>query len=216
MLPHLAKVADDIAIVRSMHTDQFNHAPAQIFLNTGSPLARPAEHGVVGHLRPGQRGRPTCPASSCCPRPAGSSGGRRQLVERVPADRPTRACRSARKGDPILNVTNPAGIDRRLQRELARPDRAASTASTSTSSATPRSPRASPPTRWPTGCSPAPGADGPVGRDRRRRSTCTAPSPASRRSPPTACSPAGWSSAASGSSTSTTKAGTTTPTSPAG
>ena len=34
-LPHLAKVVDDIAIIRSMHTDQFNHAPGQIFLNTG-------------------------------------------------------------------------------------------------------------------------------------------------------------------------------------
>src|SRR5262249_60791464 len=38
MLPHLATVVDDIAIVKSMHTDQFNHAPAQIFLSTGSPL----------------------------------------------------------------------------------------------------------------------------------------------------------------------------------
>jgi hypothetical protein len=36
LLPHLAKVVDDIAIVKSMHTDAFNHAPAQIFMNTGS------------------------------------------------------------------------------------------------------------------------------------------------------------------------------------
>ena len=36
LLPHLAGVADDIAIVKSMHTDAFNHAPAQIFMNTGS------------------------------------------------------------------------------------------------------------------------------------------------------------------------------------
>jgi hypothetical protein len=35
LLPHLAKVSGDIAIVRSMHTTQFNHAPAQIFMNTG-------------------------------------------------------------------------------------------------------------------------------------------------------------------------------------
>ena len=35
LLPHLAEVADDIAIVRSMQTSQFNHAPAQIFMNTG-------------------------------------------------------------------------------------------------------------------------------------------------------------------------------------
>src|SRR5262245_53729524 len=35
LFPYLAKVADDITIVRSMRTTQFNHAPAQIFMNTG-------------------------------------------------------------------------------------------------------------------------------------------------------------------------------------
>src|SRR6476619_3819623 len=35
MLQHLADVVDDITIIKSMKTDQFNHAPAQIFLNTG-------------------------------------------------------------------------------------------------------------------------------------------------------------------------------------
>ncbi len=35
LLPHLGEIADDIAIVRSVHTTQFNHAPAQIFMNTG-------------------------------------------------------------------------------------------------------------------------------------------------------------------------------------
>jgi uncharacterized protein (DUF1501 family) len=40
LLPNLAKVADEIAIVRSMRTTQFNHAPAQIFMNTG--------HQVIG------------------------------------------------------------------------------------------------------------------------------------------------------------------------
>ena len=40
LLPNLAKVADDITIIRSMQTTQFNHAPAQIFMNTG--------HQVIG------------------------------------------------------------------------------------------------------------------------------------------------------------------------
>src|SRR6188768_502559 len=35
MLPHLAKVVDDITILKAVHTDQFNHAPAQIFFNSG-------------------------------------------------------------------------------------------------------------------------------------------------------------------------------------
>ncbi|HEV3485977.1 MAG TPA: DUF1501 domain-containing protein, partial [Vicinamibacterales bacterium] len=38
LLPHLATIADDIAIVKSMHTTQFNHAPGQIFMNTGSQI----------------------------------------------------------------------------------------------------------------------------------------------------------------------------------
>jgi len=35
MLPQLATVVDEIAIVKSCRTDQFNHAPAQIFMNCG-------------------------------------------------------------------------------------------------------------------------------------------------------------------------------------
>jgi hypothetical protein len=38
LFPHLSTVADDLAIVRSIHTDQFNHAPAQIFMNCGSRI----------------------------------------------------------------------------------------------------------------------------------------------------------------------------------
>jgi hypothetical protein len=40
LLPHLSKHVDDLAIIRSMKTTQFNHAPAQIFMNTG--------HQVIG------------------------------------------------------------------------------------------------------------------------------------------------------------------------
>ena len=38
LLPHLARVVDDIAIVKSMHTTQFNHAPGQIFMSTGHQI----------------------------------------------------------------------------------------------------------------------------------------------------------------------------------
>jgi hypothetical protein len=40
LLPHLQGVVDDLAFVRSMYTTQFNHAPAQIFMNSG--------HQIVG------------------------------------------------------------------------------------------------------------------------------------------------------------------------
>jgi hypothetical protein len=43
LLPHLANVADELAIVKSIHTDEFNHAPAQLFLHTGfGRLGRPS------------------------------------------------------------------------------------------------------------------------------------------------------------------------------
>ena len=43
MLPHTAAVADDLCIIRSMKTDAFNHAPAQLLMSTGSPqFGRPS------------------------------------------------------------------------------------------------------------------------------------------------------------------------------
>jgi hypothetical protein len=39
LLPHIAGRADDLALIRSMHTDQFNHVPAQLLMNCGSAIA---------------------------------------------------------------------------------------------------------------------------------------------------------------------------------
>lgn len=39
ILPHIAGVADDIAIIRSMHTDQINHDPAHTVMNTGTSIS---------------------------------------------------------------------------------------------------------------------------------------------------------------------------------
>ncbi|MEO1861923.1 MAG: DUF1501 domain-containing protein [Verrucomicrobiia bacterium] len=39
MLPGIAGIADDIAIVRSMHTDQINHDPAHTVMNTGTSIS---------------------------------------------------------------------------------------------------------------------------------------------------------------------------------
>jgi len=36
LFPHIAEIADDICIVRSMHTEQINHDPAHAFMNSGS------------------------------------------------------------------------------------------------------------------------------------------------------------------------------------
>lgn len=39
LLPHISRIADDIAIVRSMHTDQINHDPAHTMMNTGTQIS---------------------------------------------------------------------------------------------------------------------------------------------------------------------------------
>ena len=38
LLPHLSQHADDIALVRSMHCDQFNHLPGQLLMLSGTPF----------------------------------------------------------------------------------------------------------------------------------------------------------------------------------
>ena len=63
LLPHIGEVVDDIAVIRSMHTDQFNHAPAELFLFTGTP-ATAAPRWARGSPTGWARRTRTCPASS--------------------------------------------------------------------------------------------------------------------------------------------------------
>src|SRR6266545_1236701 len=44
-LPHFTEIVDDVAIIKSMWTDQFNHAPAELFIYTGSPRFGAASMG---------------------------------------------------------------------------------------------------------------------------------------------------------------------------
>tara|TARA_R110002073_G_C9499469_1_gene582089 strand:+ start:29379 stop:30776 length:1398 start_codon:yes stop_codon:yes gene_type:complete len=39
VLPHLSKMADDLCVVKSMHTEQINHDPAHTFFNTGTAIS---------------------------------------------------------------------------------------------------------------------------------------------------------------------------------
>ncbi len=64
-LPHLGACADDIALVRSMHTEAFNHHPGQLMMVTGVPTFGRPSMGSWLHLRPGQRSRKTCLATWC-------------------------------------------------------------------------------------------------------------------------------------------------------
>jgi uncharacterized protein (DUF1501 family) len=115
MLPRLAKVVDDIAIVKSVHTDQFNHAPAQIFLNSGSSLpGRPSLGSWVTYGLGSEAD--DLPGFVVLSSGTGISGGSANWSSGfLPAAHqgvPFRA-----KGDPILNAANPPGVDANLQRE---------------------------------------------------------------------------------------------------
>jgi hypothetical protein len=115
MLPHLAGVVDDICLIKSMHTDQFNHAPAQLFLNTGfSQPGRPSFGSWVTYGLGCETS--DLPAFVVLSTGSGISGGAANwssgFLPTVYA-----GVRFRNGADPILNVTSPAGIDARLQRD---------------------------------------------------------------------------------------------------
>lgn len=113
-LPHIASVADDITIIRSMNTDAFNHAPGQIFMNTGSQqFGRPSMGSWVTYgLGSESRDLPGFVVMNSA---GGLSGGAGNfgagflpsVYQGVPF----------RKGaDPVLYLSNPAGLSQSLQR----------------------------------------------------------------------------------------------------
>src|SRR5207249_2262986 len=115
MLPNLAKIADDICLIRSVHTDQFNHAPAQLFLNTGfSQPGRPCLGSWVLYGLGAET--QDLPAFVVMSTGAGISGGAANWASGF---LPTvySGVRLRNQGDPVLNVSSPAGIDGRLQRD---------------------------------------------------------------------------------------------------
>jgi hypothetical protein len=115
VLPHLAKVVDDICLVRSVTTDQFNHAPAQIFFNTGfSQPGRPSFGSWVLYGL-GSEAK-NLPAFVVMSTGAGISGGTANWSSGFLPTTYT-GTRFRNQGDPILNLTNPTGVDAKLQRD---------------------------------------------------------------------------------------------------
>ena len=116
LLPFLGEVVDDVAIVKSMVTDAFNHAPGQLLMNTGTmQFGRPSMgswtlYGLGSETRDlpgfvvfssgakGPSGGDSCWGSGFLPTVY-------QGVE------------FRTGGDPVLYLSNPAGVDRQLQRD---------------------------------------------------------------------------------------------------
>ena len=115
LLPNLATVADDIAIVRSMNTDQFNHAPAELFIYTGSARNGGAAMGSwitygLGSENENLPGFVVLVSGGTDP----TGGKALWSTGFLPSVYQGVQCRTA--GDPILYVSNPKGMDRESRR----------------------------------------------------------------------------------------------------
>src|SRR5688572_10734015 len=119
LLPHISRIADDICIVRSMHTDQINHDPAHTVMNTGT--------GLVG--RPSMGSWITYGLGSESENLPGfvvmtSEGGRnpQPIASRQWAAGflPSRyqGVQFFSSGDPVHYIGNPAGVNREQQRAV--------------------------------------------------------------------------------------------------
>lgn len=114
ILPHLATVADDITIVKSMVTDAFNHAPGQLLMNTGSMLfGRPSMGAWVTYgLGSESRDLPAFVVFSSGKK--GPSGGSSCWGSGfLPTVHQGVQFRSS--GDPVLYLSNPEGVDNQSQ-----------------------------------------------------------------------------------------------------
>jgi hypothetical protein len=116
LLPRLAEVVDEIAIVKSMYTDAFNHAPGQIFMNTGTQqFGRPSMGAWVTYgLGSESSDLPAYVVFSSGAK--GTSGGASNWGSGfLPSLYQGVLFRSS--GDPVLYLSNPKGIDARMQRD---------------------------------------------------------------------------------------------------
>ena len=116
IVPHLAKVVDDIAIVKSMHTDAFNHAPAQIFMNTGSQMFGRPSFGAWTTYGLGSETQDLPAFVVFSTGGKGTSGGASNWGSGfLPSVYNGTLFRST--GDPVLYLSNPKGMDNELQRD---------------------------------------------------------------------------------------------------
>ena len=116
LLPHLAEVVDDVAIVRSLVTDAFNHAPGQIMMNTGTQQFGRPSFGAWTTYGLGSESRDLPGFVVLNSAKKGTSGGASNwgcgFLPTVYQGVPFR-----NQGDPVLFLSNPAGIDDRTQRD---------------------------------------------------------------------------------------------------
>jgi hypothetical protein len=114
LLPHTARIADDLCFIRSMHTDAVNHAPAQILMNTGAQQFGRPSFGAWTVYGLGSESR-TLPGYVVLTSARGTSGGASNYGSGfLPTSYGGIPFRGT--GDPVLYLSNPKGFDRDTQR----------------------------------------------------------------------------------------------------
>lgn len=114
-MPHFKKVVDEVSFLKAVHTDQFNHGPAQLFMQTGSPrLGRPSIGSWVtyglGSENQNLPGFVVLTSGGKAPSAGKSVWGSGFL----PSVYQGVQCRS--KGDPVLYIDDPKGISRNIKK----------------------------------------------------------------------------------------------------
>jgi hypothetical protein len=114
-IPNFHDIADELCLIKSMNTDQFNHTPAELLVFTGSPRAGRPSFGSwvtygLGTENENLPGFVVLISSGVQPSAGPSAWGSGFL----PSVFQGVQCRS--KGDPVLYVSNPPGIDRQVRR----------------------------------------------------------------------------------------------------
>jgi Protein of unknown function (DUF1501) len=116
LIPHTAGIVDDIAIVRSMVTDAFNHAPGQLMMNTGSQIFGRPSMGAWAIYGLGSEAKDLPAFVVFSTGSKGPSGGNSCWGSGF---LPTvyQGVQFRNVGDPVLYLSNPRGVDAKLQRD---------------------------------------------------------------------------------------------------
>lgn len=116
-LPHFAQIADEVSFLKAVHTDQFNHAPAQLLVHTGGArLGRPSIGswvtyglGTENNNLPGFVVLTSGGKTPDAGKSVWGSGFLPSVYQGV-------QCRS--EGDPVLFLGDPEGMDRDMKRKI--------------------------------------------------------------------------------------------------
>ncbi|MCP5113591.1 MAG: DUF1501 domain-containing protein, partial [bacterium] len=122
LLPHTAKVADEMCFIRSMHTEAINHDPAVTFFQTGFQLAGRPSIGAWLSYGLGSDNKDLPAFVVMVSKGTGRPGGGQPLYDRLwgsgflPSKYQGVKFRSI--GDPVLYLSNPPGVDSGLRRRF--------------------------------------------------------------------------------------------------